>query len=63
MLMPFGKYEGWRIDDIPFSYLVWLKNCVSLRELLRSHEQRTNMVMLAGVLPVGRKPQQGVREL
>jgi uncharacterized protein (DUF3820 family) len=21
--MPFGKYEGWRIIDLPESYLVW----------------------------------------
>ncbi len=25
MPMPFGKYKGWKICDLPESYLVWFK--------------------------------------
>ena len=24
--MPFGKYEGWRLMDVPEEYLIWLSN-------------------------------------
>jgi hypothetical protein len=36
MLMPFGKYKGEPIEDIPDNYLQWLITEVSLREPLRS---------------------------
>jgi hypothetical protein len=35
MIMPFGKYRGVEIDDIPFSYLDWLWNNVNLGKQLR----------------------------
>jgi hypothetical protein len=30
-LMPFGKYKGQKLINLPYDYLVWLqKNCVNL---------------------------------
>jgi len=34
--MPFGKYRGFPIEDIPESYLKWLWSNVQLEEPLRS---------------------------
>jgi uncharacterized protein (DUF3820 family) len=34
--MPFGKYRGQDIQDVPGDYLVWLWENVELREPLRS---------------------------
>jgi hypothetical protein len=36
MQMPFGKYHGADLEDIPDSYLEWLFNLEDLREPLRS---------------------------
>lgn len=36
MIMPFGKYSGVDVDDLPDSYVRWLWNNVALREPLRS---------------------------
>lgn len=35
MTMPFGKYRGWRLADLPSDYVVWLLG-LELREPLRS---------------------------
>ncbi len=38
MQMPFGKYRGRRIQDLPSSYLVWLlEGCDDLRGYLEDH--------------------------
>jgi Putative quorum-sensing-regulated virulence factor len=34
--MPFGKYRGWRIADLPLDYVEWCLDSISLREPLRS---------------------------
>jgi len=34
--MPFGKYRGERLEDVPFAYLEWL-TALDLREPLRTH--------------------------
>jgi hypothetical protein len=34
--MPFGKYKGTRIEEVPDDYLCWLKAETELREPLRS---------------------------
>ena len=34
--MPFGKYRGKRLEDVPFEYLEWLTT-LDLREPLRTH--------------------------
>ncbi len=36
MLMPFGKYRGERVQDLPENYLNWLWENIDLREPLRS---------------------------
>jgi preprotein translocase subunit Sec63 len=36
MKMPFGKYKGEWVEDLPESYLLWLIENVSLREPLRA---------------------------
>lgn len=30
--IPFGKYRDWDIEDVPDSYLIWLKGEVWLKE-------------------------------
>ena len=37
MKMPFGKYRGLRVSDIPDQYLIWLLSLSALREPLLSH--------------------------
>ena len=39
--MPFGKYRGYRIEDIPEEYLLWLWDNIELREPLRTKVRRT----------------------
>ena len=34
--MPFGKYRGWLLSDLPDGYLQWLRTLSDLREPLRS---------------------------
>jgi uncharacterized protein (DUF3820 family) len=35
--MPFGKYKGMRLEDVPISYLEWvLENCTNLSPSLRA---------------------------
>ena len=34
--MPFGKFKGFRIEDLPSDYLGWLSELDNLREPLRS---------------------------
>lgn len=34
-LMPFGKYRGQKVEDLPYDYLVWLED-QDLKEPLRS---------------------------
>jgi hypothetical protein len=36
MKMPFGKFRGWQVQDLPESYLEWLLESVDLREPLLS---------------------------
>jgi hypothetical protein len=41
--MPFGRYRGWSLDELPDDYLEWLDGLDDLREPLRSavaREQR-----------------------
>lgn len=33
--MPFGKYKGKKIDEIPDSYLIWLYDNVNMNYMLR----------------------------
>lgn len=33
--MPFGKYKGWKFNQIPDSYLVWLHDSANMDELLK----------------------------
>ena len=40
MRMPFGKYRGYAIDDLPPSYIQWLRENVQLREPLLSEIYR-----------------------
>ena len=35
MIMPFGKFRGWGLEDLPRDYLLWLKSRPNLREPLR----------------------------
>ena len=38
VVMPFGKYKGWKITDIPIDYIQWaLQNMTSLNPSLRNH--------------------------
>jgi hypothetical protein len=34
--MPFGKFRGWPLPDLPDDYLRWLRTLPTLREPLRS---------------------------
>jgi len=34
--MPFGKYKGWPVSELPYHYLRWLWENVELREPLRT---------------------------
>lgn len=36
LVMPFGKYKGMHVDEIPVEYLHWLWNNVSLFDPLKS---------------------------
>jgi len=36
MLMPFGKYKGTEVSELPLDYLLWLQDTIPLREPLRS---------------------------
>jgi hypothetical protein len=40
MRMPFGKFRGERLEDLPYSYLEWLHELDDLHEPLRSHLNR-----------------------
>lgn len=40
MLMPFGKYKGYALADLPDDYLEWLRFEIDLREPLRSGIER-----------------------
>ena len=35
MLMPFGKYRGWAVEEIETQYLIWLSTHIELRGPLR----------------------------
>src|SRR5262245_30672800 len=34
--MPFGKYRGWLVSDLPMDYLFWLRSLPDLRPNLKS---------------------------
>ncbi len=34
-VMPFGKYKGWPLDDIPLDYLEWADDSLELKPYLR----------------------------
>ncbi len=36
MLMPFGKYKGHDLSEVPDDYLLWLTATIPLRDPLRS---------------------------
>jgi hypothetical protein len=36
VLMPFGRYRGWLLSELPEDYLAWLRARPNLREPLRS---------------------------
>ncbi len=38
--MPFGRYRGWELEELPDSYLEWLMFEIVLREPLRSAVRR-----------------------
>jgi Putative quorum-sensing-regulated virulence factor len=38
MTMPFGRYRGWRVDDLPDDYLNWLLT-IDLRSSLHVREE------------------------
>ena len=31
--MPFGKYKGWKINNLPYSYIIWLDRVVKTIQL------------------------------
>ena len=33
-MMPFGKYQDWPFDEIPYAYLAWARDNLDLREEL-----------------------------
>lgn len=35
MILTFGKYRGWQIDELPFSYLAWLWETDFIKDELR----------------------------
>jgi putative quorum-sensing-regulated virulence factor len=39
MKMPFGRWRGFQIEDLPTEYLIWLAKRVDLSEPLRSEVQ------------------------
>ena len=41
--MPFGKFKGEKLEDVPASYLLWLWNEGVLNEL-RHHELRAYVI-------------------
>lgn len=40
MRMPFGRYKGWALSQVPVSYLSWLDSLGDLREPLRTAVDR-----------------------
>jgi hypothetical protein len=38
--MPFGKFKGWSLDELPDAYLEWLCGLDDLREPLKSGVER-----------------------
>ncbi len=47
--MPFGKYKGWLIEDLPQGYLEWLVDNVDLRPQLASQVRRELQLRLESV--------------
>ena len=42
--MPFGKYKGWLLSEIPEAYLTWLNSLDDLRDPLRTAVDRELLV-------------------
>lgn len=40
MYMPFGKYKGWHLSDVPVDYLEWLVTWNGLRDSMRYEVQQ-----------------------
>lgn len=49
MLMPFGKFKGDSVFELPDSYLIWLRDNIELREPLKTHV--FNELETRGLLP------------
>lgn len=63
MRMPFGKYRGFQVDDLPEDYLQWLIDNVDLREPLRSAVYETVGLEMSASLPAGNEIKQIYRRL
>lgn len=49
MLMPFGKFKGDYIFNLPDNYLIWLQSKIELREPLKTHV--VNEIEARGLIP------------
>jgi hypothetical protein len=49
MLMPFGKFKGDYVFNLPDNYLLWLRENIELREPLKTHV--FNEIEARGLIP------------
>lgn len=48
-LMPFGKYKGYKLANVPASYLLWAYENVQLHENLKEYIKKNKDVLEAEV--------------
>jgi hypothetical protein len=49
LIMPFGKYKGDYVFNLPDNYLIWLRAKLELREPLKTHV--VNEIEARGLIP------------
>lgn len=60
--MPYGKYSGWLISDLPESYLVWFKNKGFPKGKIGKLMENTFEIKASGLSPILTKLKKVIRQ-